>query len=44
MHFAFALCCHGDATRVPIANPPNGAQLGGIPYRSPSYIRVRAIV
>jgi len=33
-----------NATRAPIANPPNSAQLGGIPYHSPSYIRVRAIV
>jgi len=24
-----------DATRAPIANPPNNAQLGGIPYHSP---------
>jgi len=23
------------ATRAPIANPPNSAQLGGIPYHSP---------
>jgi len=23
---------HGNATRAPIANPPNNAQLGGIPY------------
>ena len=30
----FALRCHGNATRAPIANPPNSAQLGGIPYRS----------
>jgi len=43
-HFAFALCCYSNATRAPIANPPNSAQLGGIPYRPPSYIRVRAIV
>jgi len=28
-HFAFALCCHSNATRAPIANPPNSAQLGG---------------
>jgi len=32
------------ANRAPIANPPNSAQLGGIPYHSPSYIWVRAIV
>ena len=31
----FALCCHSNATRAPIANPPNSAQLGGIPYHSP---------
>jgi len=31
----FALCCHSHATRSPIANPPNSAQLGGIPYHSP---------
>ena len=30
--------------RAPIANPPNSAQLGGIPTTPPSYIRVRAIV
>ena len=24
-----------NATRAPIANPPNSAQLGGIPYYSP---------
>jgi len=24
-----------NATRAPIANPPNSAQLGGIPYHSP---------
>ena len=33
-------CCHSNATHAPIANPPNSAQLGGIPYHSPSYIRV----
>ena len=33
--FAFALCCHSNTTRAPIANPPNSAQLGGIPYHSP---------
>jgi len=26
---------HSNATRAPIANPPNSAQLGGIPYDSP---------
>jgi len=39
-----ALCCHGNETRAPIANPPNSAQLGDTPYHSPSYIRVRAVV
>jgi len=29
------LCCHSNATRTPIANPPNSAQLGGISYHSP---------
>jgi len=43
-HFAFALCCHGNETRAPIANPPNSAQLGGTSYHSPSYIQVRAVV
>jgi len=43
-HFAFALCCHSNETRAPIANPPNRAQLGGTPYTiSPSYIWVRAV-
>ena len=28
----FALCCHSYATRAPIADPPNGTQLWGIPY------------
>jgi len=40
----FELCCHSNATRAPIANPPNSAQLGGIPSTLPSYIRFRAIV
>jgi len=31
---AFPQCCHNNATRAPIANPPNSAQLGGIPYQS----------
>ena len=31
-------------TRAPIANPPNSAQLGGTPYHSSSYIRVRVVV
>jgi len=38
------LCCHSNATRAPIANPPNSAQLGGSLYHAPSYIRVRAVV
>ena len=32
---AFPQCCHSNATCEPIANPPNRAQLGGIPYHSP---------
>ena len=31
----FALCCQSNATRAPIANPPNSAQLGGIHYHYP---------
>ena len=31
----FALCCHSNATRAPIANPPNSAQLGGNLYHAP---------
>ena len=34
-HFAFALCCHSNATRAPIVNLPNRAQLGGTPYHFP---------
>jgi len=30
-----ALCCHSNETRAPIANLPNSAQLGGIPFHSP---------
>ena len=30
----FALCCHSNATRAPIANPPNSAQLGGSLYHA----------
>jgi len=41
---ALALCCHSNATRAPIANLPNSAQLGASPTTPPSYIRVRAIV
>ena len=29
------ICCHSNATRAPIGNPPNSAQLGGIPDHSP---------
>ena len=29
------LCCHSNATRAPIANLPNSAQLGGSLYHSP---------
>jgi len=39
-----ALCCHGNKTCAPIANPPNRAQLEGTPYHSPSYIRIHAAV
>ena len=35
---------HSNATRAPIANPPNSAQLGGSLYHAPSYILVRAVV
>jgi len=31
-------------THVPIANPPNSAQLRRIPYHSPKYNRVCAVV
>ena len=31
----FALCCHSNATRAPIANPPNSAQLEGSLYHAP---------
>ena len=41
---AFQLCCHDNATRAPIANPPNSAQLGASPTTLLSYIRVLAIV
>ena len=33
-HFAFVLCCHSNKTCAPTANPPNSAQLEGIPYHS----------
>ena len=31
----FALCCHSNATRAPIASPPNSAQPGGSLYHAP---------
>jgi len=37
-------CCHSNATRALIANPPNSAQLGAAPTTTPSYIWVRAVV
>jgi len=40
----FALCCHSNATRGPIANPPNSAQLGAACTTPPSYNRVRAVL
>ena len=43
-HFAFAICCHSNATHAPITNPPNSAQLGGTPTIPASYIRVHAVV
>ena len=42
LYLGFALYCHSNATRAPIANPPNSAQLGGNHYHSPSYIQVLA--
>ena len=44
LELGFALCCHSNATRAPIANAPNSAQLGGASTVPPSYIRVRAVV
>jgi len=32
-----ALCCHGNETRAPIANPPNSTQIDGTPTILPSY-------
>jgi len=43
-HFAFALRCYSNTMRAAITNPPNSAQLEGIPTIPPSYIRIRAIV
>ena len=34
LYLGFALCCHSYATRAPIANPPNSAQLGGSLYHA----------
>ena len=34
LELGFALCCHSNATRAPIANPPNSAQLGGSLYHT----------
>ena len=43
LELGFALCCHSNATRAPIATP-NSAQLGGSLYHAPSYIRIHAVV
>jgi len=34
LELGLALCCHSNATRAPIANPPNSAQLGGSLYHA----------
>ena len=34
LKLGFALSCHSNATRAPIANPPNSAQLGGSLYHA----------
>jgi len=34
LELGFPLCCHSNATRAPIANPPNSAQLGGSLYHA----------
>jgi len=44
LQLGIALCCHSNATRAPIANPPNSAQLGAASTMPPSYIQVRAAV
>jgi len=36
--------CRSNATRAPIINPPNRAQLEGTHYHPRSYIRIRAVV
>ena len=38
------LWCHSNATRAPIANPPNSAQLGGSLYHAPKLHPVRPVV
>ena len=38
------VCCHSNETRVPIANPPTSAQLGGTSTIPQSYIWVRPVV
>ena len=43
-HFAFALYCHSNETRAPIANSSNSTQLGAPPTIPPSYTRVRSVV
>jgi len=35
LELGFALFCHSNATRAPIANPPNSAQLEGSLYHAP---------
>ena len=35
LELGFALCCHSNAARAPIANSPNSAQLGGSLYHAP---------
>jgi len=44
LELGFALCSHSNATRAPIANLRNSAQLGAASTMPPSYIRVRAVV
>jgi len=38
VQLGFALCCHNNATRTPIANPPNSAQLEGSIYHTPKLL------
>jgi len=42
--FRFRCCCQSKETHLPSANAPNGAQLEGTLYHSPTYIRVRAVL